>query len=122
MPFLPKIMLCILTVLLSALVLYLPFVAPPGLMLATQTGKTIYFLWALWLALPFTVAALFTRLHNKQNPFTATDLLFVAWVAWIAFRTLLQGGGFTLIAGRMGRCNRAGVGCTWGLLSKTLKY
>jgi O-antigen ligase len=96
MPFLPKIALCILTVLLSVVVVYLPFVAPPGFMQTTQTGKTVYFLWALWLALPFTVGAFFIRLHNKQNQFTVTDLLFLVWIAWIAFRALLHHETFTL--------------------------
>ena len=103
MPFLPKIAMSMLTVLLSAVVIYLPFVAPPGLMQATQTGKAVYFLWALWLSLPFTVGALFSRRYGKINPFTVTDLLFLVWIG----------------AGGMGRCNRAGVACTWGLFSKT---
>jgi O-antigen ligase len=64
-------------------------------MQATQTGKTVYFLWALWLSLPFTVAALFTRRYGKINPLSIIDLLFLVWVAWIAFRALLQGRGFT---------------------------
>ena len=97
MPFLPKIAMSMLTVLLSAVVIYLPFVAPPGLMQATQTGKTVYFLWALWLALPFTVAALFTRRYGKLNPLSITDLLFAAWIAWIAFRALLHNGAYTLL-------------------------
>ena len=96
MPFIPNIALCVLTVLLSAVVIYLPFVAPSGLMQATQTGKTVYFLWALWLSLPFTVAALFTRRYGKQNSLSVTDWLFVAWLAWIVLRALLHKGGFTL--------------------------
>jgi len=97
MQFLPKIAMSMLTILLSAVVIYLPFVAPPGFMQATQTGKTVYFLWALWLSLPFTVAVFFTRRHCKQNPLSITDLLFVAWIALIAFRALLHNGAYTLL-------------------------
>jgi len=97
MPFFPKIAMSLPTVLLSAVVIYLPFVAPVGFMQATQTGKAVYFLWALWLALPFTVAALFTRRYGKLNPLSITDLLFVAWIAWIAFRALLHNGAYTLL-------------------------
>jgi O-antigen polymerase len=91
-----KIAQSVLTVLLSAMIIYLPFVAPEGFIQGTQTGKAIYFLWALWLALPFAAGILLSRHYGKRIPVSFIDLLLVAWIAWIVLRALLPLRAFNL--------------------------
>ncbi len=85
-----------LAILIALLVIVVPFYMPGELMNPAQTGKTIFFLWALLVILPVAALAVLTDRNFNQLSFGSIDLTVLIWVVYIILKNTISKTPFTL--------------------------
>ena len=68
-----------LLILLAVLVMVLPAVVSEPLMNPTQSGKTVFFLWAMLVILPVGVIVFLSGTFTGQSGLSWLDLAATAW-------------------------------------------
>ena len=85
-----------LLILLAVLVMVLPAVVFEPLMNPTQSGKTVFFLWAMLVILPVGVIVFLSGTYTGKSGLSWLDLAAAAWFSYILANSFLKGASLSL--------------------------
>ncbi len=92
-----NILLVPVTVIIALLIIAVPFYMPDALMNTVQTGKTIFFLYALLIIFPVAVLTVFLGPVFKHLSFGLIDLTVLGWFIYIISKNTIDKTPFSLL-------------------------